>query len=225
VVETELISRQMRSLVEMDGSGLVPLLQADRFADLGRMYVLFKRVEGGNELLRQVGGAWAWVPLDARLEETWGSLLMMRNPYTQSLEHASVCPMLPYRFLAPLPPKPFNLQTMGGHLREVGKALVLDPERQKDPAEWVHRLLQVSRSGANATRLLYKASIKFSAGKDSSEGYEGYASRSAQERSALNPPSLPWFSCCTAGEGEVRRAHRPRLCQRQAVRRRAQLRL
>ncbi len=32
---------------------------------------------------------------------------------------------------------------MGDHLKETGKALVMDPERQKEPVEWVQRLLQV----------------------------------------------------------------------------------
>ena len=32
---------------------------------------------------------------------------------------------------------------MGDHLKETGKGLVMDPERQKEPVEWVQRLLQV----------------------------------------------------------------------------------
>ena len=32
---------------------------------------------------------------------------------------------------------------MGAHLREAGKAIVMDPERSKDPVEFVQRLLQV----------------------------------------------------------------------------------
>ena len=37
---------------------------------------------------------------------------------------------------------------MGDHLKETGKALVQDPERQKEPVEWVQRLLQVGAGGA-----------------------------------------------------------------------------
>jgi hypothetical protein len=33
---------QMRALVEMEGSGLVPLLQGDKYQDLARMYSLFR---------------------------------------------------------------------------------------------------------------------------------------------------------------------------------------
>jgi hypothetical protein len=33
---------QMKALVEMEGSGLVPLLMDDKYEDLGRMYSLFK---------------------------------------------------------------------------------------------------------------------------------------------------------------------------------------
>ena len=54
MVEGELISRQMRALAEMENSGLVPLMEADKYEDLGRMYELFKRVEGGLDLMRQV---------------------------------------------------------------------------------------------------------------------------------------------------------------------------
>ena len=43
---------QMRALAEMENSGLVPLLMADRAEDLARMHALFARVEGGCELLR-----------------------------------------------------------------------------------------------------------------------------------------------------------------------------
>ena len=38
---------------------------------------------------------------------------------------------------------PCPAQTMGDHLKETGKGLVMDPERQKEPVEWVQRLLQV----------------------------------------------------------------------------------
>ncbi|KAK9837407.1 hypothetical protein WJX81_000098 [Elliptochloris bilobata] len=84
VVETELIQKQMRALAEMENSGLVPLLMADRAEDLARMHTLFARVEGGSELLRA---------------------------------------------------------SMGAHLRATGKALVEDPERTKDPIDFVQRLL------------------------------------------------------------------------------------
>ena len=43
---------QMRALAEMENSGLVPLLMADRAEDLARMHALFARVDGGSELLR-----------------------------------------------------------------------------------------------------------------------------------------------------------------------------
>lgn len=54
MVERELISRQMRGLVDMENSGLVPQLVQDKYGDLSRMYCLFRRVEGGVDLLRQV---------------------------------------------------------------------------------------------------------------------------------------------------------------------------
>ena len=54
VVECELVSRQMRALVDMEGSGAVAMLAGDKCADLARMHALFRRVEGGLDLLRTV---------------------------------------------------------------------------------------------------------------------------------------------------------------------------
>ena len=50
-------SLQMRTLVEMDGSGMVPLLLADRNQDLKRMYELFRRTDASLDLMRQVLGS------------------------------------------------------------------------------------------------------------------------------------------------------------------------
>lgn len=77
-------SLQMHGLLEMENSGLVPLLLHDKFEDLGRMYCLYKRVDKGLELMRSL---------------------------------------------------------MGSFLRNSGKALMVDPERTKDPVEFVHTLL------------------------------------------------------------------------------------
>lgn len=86
VVEHELIREQMRALVEMEGSGLVAMLEGDRYADLARMHALLRRVpDGGPQLMRQA---------------------------------------------------------LGDHVRAAGKALVSDPERQRDPVAWVSRLLE-----------------------------------------------------------------------------------
>ena len=63
---------------------MVALLQHDKYEDLGRMYSLFRRVDGGMDLMRNV---------------------------------------------------------MGSYLRSTGTALVQDPERMKDPVEFVQRLL------------------------------------------------------------------------------------
>lgn len=46
---------QMKALVEMEGSGLVAMLEGDKYEDLSRMYALLKRVvDGGLGLMRQV---------------------------------------------------------------------------------------------------------------------------------------------------------------------------
>lgn len=46
----------MKSLVEMENSGLVSLLRDDEYDNLARMYNLFKRVDGGSALIRTVMG-------------------------------------------------------------------------------------------------------------------------------------------------------------------------
>jgi len=85
VVEIELIREQMKSLAEMEHSGLVALVRDDKYEDLHRMYTLFKRVDGGLNLVRTM---------------------------------------------------------LGEHIKSQGKALVLDPEKGKDPVEYVQRLLE-----------------------------------------------------------------------------------
>ena len=44
----------MKALVEMENSGLVPMLRDDKFDDLGRMYQLLRKVDGGANLIRSV---------------------------------------------------------------------------------------------------------------------------------------------------------------------------
>jgi len=87
VVETEMVGRQLKTLVEMPNSGLVAQLKDDKFEDLKRMFNLFKR-----------GGV-------------TGGLAAMR-------------------------------EAMSEYLREAGKQLVMDPERSKEPVEYVQRLLE-----------------------------------------------------------------------------------
>ena len=45
---------QMKTLVEMENSGLVTLLRDDKYDDLARMYSLFRRVDSGSALIRTV---------------------------------------------------------------------------------------------------------------------------------------------------------------------------
>jgi len=79
-----LFGLQMRALAEMENSGVVSLLEGDKYEDLQRMYLLFKRVDGGLDLARSM---------------------------------------------------------LSEHLKSSGKALIMDPERTKEPVEFVHRLL------------------------------------------------------------------------------------
>eukprot|EP00741_Cyanophora_paradoxa_P016671 tig00020934_g16100.t1 len=85
-VETELIAKHMRHLVEMENSGLVAMLKDDKIEDLARMYDLFRRVPQGLNTMRDV---------------------------------------------------------LGTHLRAVGKAVVTDEERLKDPVAFVTSLLEL----------------------------------------------------------------------------------
>ncbi|CAI5479006.1 unnamed protein product [Closterium sp. Yama58-4] len=85
VVEREMVGNHLRLLVDMENSGLVPMLVNDKYEDIARMYRLLKRVPQGLQTMREV---------------------------------------------------------MSGHLRETGRQLVTDPDRCKDPVEFVQRLLE-----------------------------------------------------------------------------------
>jgi len=52
VLHQELISEHMQTLVNMQESGLIFMLQSDKILDLKRMYHLLNRVNGGHELMK-----------------------------------------------------------------------------------------------------------------------------------------------------------------------------
>eukprot|EP00027_Filamoeba_sp_ATCC50430_P010543 CAMPEP_0168562902 /NCGR_PEP_ID=MMETSP0413-20121227/12379_1 /TAXON_ID=136452 /ORGANISM="Filamoeba nolandi, Strain NC-AS-23-1" /LENGTH=717 /DNA_ID=CAMNT_0008594377 /DNA_START=100 /DNA_END=2253 /DNA_ORIENTATION=+ len=54
VVERELIANHMRTLIEMEHSGIISMLRDDKIEDLKRMYNLFGRVSNGHALMREV---------------------------------------------------------------------------------------------------------------------------------------------------------------------------
>jgi cullin 3 len=54
VAERELISVHMKTLVEMENSGLISMLRDDKIDDLKRMYNLFGRVSGGLAIMRDL---------------------------------------------------------------------------------------------------------------------------------------------------------------------------
>lgn len=125
------IMPQMKALVEMENSGLVALLRDDKYEDLGRMYSLFKRVEGGLALVRTI---------------------------------------------------------MSDYIKETGKQLVQDPEKTKDPVEFVQKLL------------------------DERDKYEAIVTRSFNDdktfRNALNQVRLIWWRVC-AGHDAILKGTRP----------------
>lgn len=53
VLDEELIQRYMRTVVAMDNSGAVHMIQTQKYDDLECMYRLFKRVDGGLKVMVQ----------------------------------------------------------------------------------------------------------------------------------------------------------------------------
>eukprot|EP00276_Gloeochaete_wittrockiana_P009950 CAMPEP_0184657638 /NCGR_PEP_ID=MMETSP0308-20130426/20785_1 /TAXON_ID=38269 /ORGANISM="Gloeochaete witrockiana, Strain SAG 46.84" /LENGTH=732 /DNA_ID=CAMNT_0027095707 /DNA_START=65 /DNA_END=2263 /DNA_ORIENTATION=- len=86
VVESELIAKHLKRLVEMENSGLISMLKDDKTEDLARMYDLFRRVKDG--------------------------LLTMK-------------------------------EVMNTYVRGVGKALINDEEKAKEPVSFVMALLDM----------------------------------------------------------------------------------
>ncbi|GAM26563.1 hypothetical protein SAMD00019534_097380 [Acytostelium subglobosum LB1] len=54
VTEKQLISNHMKTLIHMENSGLISMLQEDKIEDLKRMYNLFGRVSDGLNLMKEV---------------------------------------------------------------------------------------------------------------------------------------------------------------------------
>ncbi|CAI5951659.1 unnamed protein product [Closterium sp. NIES-65] len=53
VVEREMVGNHLRLLVDMENSGLVPMLVNDKYEDIARMYRLLKRVPAGLQTMRE----------------------------------------------------------------------------------------------------------------------------------------------------------------------------
>jgi cullin 3 len=53
-VQDTMVLAHMETLVDMESTGLVSMLRDDKVEDLGRMYTLFREVQGGTELILQV---------------------------------------------------------------------------------------------------------------------------------------------------------------------------
>jgi hypothetical protein len=105
VVESELIHARMGTLVEMENSGMVCMLQQDQYADLARMFSLFKRVDGGVDLLKKVCGAGVRCVREAIL---WDFLGL---PVKGVLRGSTALPIPP----SPPPPLPGDGRPHQGH--------------------------------------------------------------------------------------------------------------
>jgi len=97
VVERELITAHMKTLVYMEGSGMVCMLKDDKIEDLKRMYNLLGRVSKGHELMRVVLGEFVRetgksiveTPETENKENTFvQSLLDLKEKYDNILIHA-----------------------------------------------------------------------------------------------------------------------------------------
>jgi len=97
VVEKGLIENHMKTLVEMENSGLETMLRDDKVDDLHRMYQLFGRVEGGLNLMSSVmsnyvRGTGKAIVMDEEKAKEQGtfvqSLLQLKDKYDHLLDHA-----------------------------------------------------------------------------------------------------------------------------------------
>ncbi|KAJ3034571.1 hypothetical protein HDV00_004934 [Rhizophlyctis rosea] len=52
IVEKELLEKQVKTIIEMENSGLVPMVTHEKISDLARMYQLFGRVSNGHSMMR-----------------------------------------------------------------------------------------------------------------------------------------------------------------------------
>lgn len=86
VVEKELVAAHMKTLIEMEHSGIISMLRDDKVEDLKRMYNLFGRVSTGHNLMRDF---------------------------------------------------------LSNYIKETGKALIMDEEKQKDHLALIQALLDV----------------------------------------------------------------------------------
>ncbi|CAI5462909.1 unnamed protein product [Closterium sp. Yama58-4] len=129
VVEREMVGNHLRLLVDMENSGLVPMLVNDKYEYLdarteGKVTGVVEREMVGNHLRLLVD------------MENSGLVPMLVNDKYEDIARM-------YRLLKRVPQ---GLQTMrevmSGHLRETGRQLVTDPDRCKDPVEFVQRLLE-----------------------------------------------------------------------------------
>lgn len=143
----------MKTVVEMENSGLLALLRDDKSEDLQRMYHLLRRVEGGLALMRtmiadhiketgkqlvQVSvSLFSWYPMHLmrtmivnHFKETCKRLVQVSSVFYRA-SHATPCascaPSTSCSHMHPMHPATSHAQ---------------DPERCKDPVEFVQQLLE-----------------------------------------------------------------------------------
>jgi len=67
---------QVKALVEMENTGLLALLRLDKYEDLHRMYMLFRRVDGGLATVRSM--------MANTVKEDGRALVMVRAVHAQA---------------------------------------------------------------------------------------------------------------------------------------------
>ncbi|KAM9960053.1 hypothetical protein ACTFIW_007286 [Dictyostelium discoideum] len=97
VCEKQLISNHMRTLIDMENSGLISMLKDDKIEDLKRMYNLFSRVSDGLNLMKDVISSYVkeigrGIVMDEEKTKESGtyfqSLLDLKDKYDNLLQNA-----------------------------------------------------------------------------------------------------------------------------------------
>ncbi|TPX31468.1 hypothetical protein SmJEL517_g05201 [Synchytrium microbalum] len=85
VVEQQTLQNHVKTIIEMEGSGLVSMLEYDKHPDLSRMYKLFSRISNGHPSMKKAV-ANHLLALGKNLNETLGGLpSTISNPTTTTI--------------------------------------------------------------------------------------------------------------------------------------------
>ncbi|CAI5532968.1 unnamed protein product [Closterium sp. Naga37s-1] len=129
VVEREMVGNHLRLLVDMENSGLVPMLVNAKYEDIARMYRLLKRVPSGLQTMREV--------MSGHLRETGRQLVTDPDSVETMREVMSGHLRETGRQLVTDPDRYDD-----GARTEFVQRLLEEKDKCKDPVEFVQRLLE-----------------------------------------------------------------------------------